>query len=357
MAGKHKLLGVTVITILSGCYASHDTNPGETTVSYKSENAAGDTTVRQAGRASPDSLGAAGRAALGARPAEQTPADTSDVTFQFDVDVPAGGELLRCVYAQMPSDRGVIAVPKVESHYTPGSHHLLAYRSNLTAIPEGKGSPWDCSDGAWQLNQRGAYYEAQQPNEERALPPGIAHKFAPGEIMILQAHYVNARDEELSAHVELTLHPMDPAQVEQEAGTIFFTNVNITVPPHSKATAGMRCTLPQDISLALLWSHMHKRGVHFVATTDDPPAAAALGTLYEAADWNEPKQREYPTDPAVILHAGSHITFACDYQNDSELRYVFGNSAETNEMCILHGMYWPRMPVASEQCLFGATFK
>jgi hypothetical protein len=278
-----------------------------------------------------------------------------DVRYAFDVTIPAGSEQFRCIYAQLPEDRGVVNVNHVESHYTPGSHHLLAYRSNLTSIPEDAAGVWDCADGLWQVNMRGSYYEAQRPDEEHVLPDGIAHKFQPGEVLIVQAHYVNATENDLDAHVEMTLHPTDPSTIEQEAGTIFFNNINIRVPPRASAQSHMRCTLPTDIQLALLWSHMHERGVHFLVETDDPEAVEALGTLYEENDWAEPEQRAYPNDNSAILHEGTHISFSCTYENPNDGVYTFGNSAKENEMCILHGMYWPRMSPVYEQCLLGET--
>jgi hypothetical protein len=277
------------------------------------------------------------------------------VKFAMDLRVPAGTELHRCVYAQFPTDRGVLAVPKVESHYTPGSDHLLAYRSELTAIPDDKQGLLDCYMSGASAQERGSYYEAQQPEEQRELPKGIAHKFQPGEVLILEAHYLNSTDKDIDAHVELITHLMDVNKVEQEAGTIFFNDVNINVPPHGTGRTSMSCPLPQDISLAQLWSHMHARGTKFVAKTDDAEAQKALGTLYEELDWAEPRPRIYPSDPPVVLHSGSRIEFGCEFQNDTDMTFRFGQSAETGEMCILHGMYWPRMPRAAEQCLAGIT--
>lgn len=285
----------------------------------------------------------------------KTSATDDQVKFEMDLKVPAGTELHRCIYAQFPMDRGVIAVPKVESHYTTGSHHLLAYRSELTAVPDGKSGLLDCFSSGASADERGSYYEAQQPNEERELPKGIAHLFQPGEILILEAHYINSTDKDVDAHVELITHTMDPNDVEQEAGTIFFNNVNIMVPPHGTGHSEMNCTLPQDINLALLWSHMHARGVNFVAETTDEDAAKALGTLYKETDWAEPRPRIYPSDPPVVLHKGTQIKFGCDFQNETDMTFRFGQSAETNEMCILHGMYWPRMPRAAEQCMGGMS--
>ena len=280
--------------------------------------------------------------------------DLNPIEFEMDIEVPVGAEMLKCIYAQMPTDR-VTAIGSAESHYTPGSHHLLVYRSDLTSIPANGQGIWDCKDGAWSLHERGAYYEAQQPDAMRALPEGIAHKFQPGEVIIIQSHYINTTQQDIPAHVAFQMHQVEFESVAQEAGTLFFDDLNVSVPAHSRASVTMTCPILDDINPALLWSHMHKRGVHFVATTDDPEAAEALGTLYESSDWSEPQPREYPTDPPVVLHAGSHISFTCEYQNDSDAAFMFGQSAETNEMCILHGMYWPRMTFVGETCLTGVT--
>jgi len=100
---------------------------------------------------------------------------------------------------------------------------------------------------------------------------------------------------------------------------------------------------------------MHKQGSNFIATTDDPVAAATLGTLYQENDWDEPHPRTYPFNPPATLHAGTHITFSCDFSNPTSATITFGQSAEKNEMCILHGMYWPRMTSSAEQCSGGKT--
>jgi hypothetical protein len=289
------------------------------------------------------------------------PTDTTsalpDVHFAMDVKVPAGAELLKCKYVAIPADRGVIAVPSAESHYTPGSHHFLVYRSNLVGVPADQTEVFDCADNDWDHN-RGSYYEAQQPNSSRSLPAGVAQLFQPNEVIILQSHYINAGDSDLDAHAEFILHTMDPAKVEQEAGSILFNNANIFLPPHSRTRVSMTCPLPQDFNPAELWSHMHSRSSNFIATTDDPDAMAALGgVLYMEPNWAEPQPRQYPSTPPITLHAGSHITFSCDMTNETDNTITFGNSAETNEMCILHGMYWPRMtdPDGAEGCRGGAT--
>jgi hypothetical protein len=285
------------------------------------------------------------------------PGALADVQFTLDVTLPAGAERLECMYAAMPSDRGVIAVPSAESHYTPGSHHLLAYRTDLTSIPFDRHGIWDCTnDASWIQHDRGSYYEAQQPDSHRELPPGVAHEFQPGEVILLQSHYVNTTDAAIAAHVVLTLHTVELATITQQAGSIIFSNLNILIPAHSKWRVTMSCKLPQDIHPAELWSHMHKQAVSFIATSDDATAGTALGnSLYTELDWSEPQPRIYPGDPPITLHAGTNITFTCDYENNTNKLISYGESAQTNEMCIFHGIYWPRMAANAEQCRDGKT--
>jgi Copper type II ascorbate-dependent monooxygenase, C-terminal domain len=336
MQGTQLILLGIVVAVSVGCMSSREVDP-------------------EASRASRRLAGATGEADEGSAresdaEGQSAELDLEPLEYEFDVDVPAGAELFKCIYAQTPTDRAT-AVASAESHYTPGSHHLLAYRTSLREIPAGSEGAFDCDDGAINFVQRGSYYEAQQPDERRDLPPGIAHKFEPGEVILIQSHYINPSEEDIAANVQLILHQTDPETVEQEAGTLFFNNVRLQIPPRSKVKVTMTCPLSDDIHPGLLWSHMHKRGVRFTATTDDAEAAEVLGTLYESSDWAEPQPREYPTD--VVLHAGTNIIYSCEYDNDSDIAYRFGESAEHNEMCILHGMYWPRMAGFGENCLSG----
>jgi hypothetical protein len=278
----------------------------------------------------------------------------ADITFTMETSVGPGSEIQECKLVQLPSDRGEIAVPAAESHFTPGSHHFLVYRTNLTTMPDGGGNIVDCTNATAESASfvTGSYFEAQQPDMKHELPAGVAHLFKPGEVVVMQTHYLNASTDVMAAKVTFTLHTMDPAKVEHEAGTILFSNFGLQVPPLSKVSQMRTCPVSttEDMHVALLWSHMHKRGVHFVATTDDP---GVEGPLYETDDWSEPQPRVFSIDPPTTIHAGAHITFACDYDNSTTSSFVYGPSADTNEMCILHGMYWPRVDPVTEFCLAG----
>ena len=277
-----------------------------------------------------------------------------DLVFSLSGHVDAGGEVFNCLYVSMPADAET-AVPSAESHYTPGSHHFLVYRTNYPTIPDGGDTVHPCTDAEQFTGIVGSYYEAQTPDAQRSLPPGVAHIFQPGEVLLLTAHYLNATGVELDTHVEFRLHTMDPANVMEEAGSVYFYNPQIAIPPTSEITVRRTCPIAQDMNLALLWSHMHSRGIGFIATTDDTAATQQAGDLYSTTTWSEPQPRVFPYDPPVTLHAGSTITYACKYRNTTGQTIVSGQSALTNEMCILHGMYWPRQDSKTEMCLTGTS--
>src|SRR5262249_20611527 len=122
------------------------------------------------------------------------------------------------------------------------------------------------------MGSTGSYYEAQTPDAHRDLPPGVAHVFKPGEILILTAHYLNTMTDTIDSTIEFRLHQMDPAMVKEEAGTFFLLDTQLNIPPNSAVTATKACPITKDINLGLLWSHMHSRGYSFRAWTDDKTA-------------------------------------------------------------------------------------
>ena len=125
--------------------------------------------------------------------------------------------------------------------------------------------------------------------------------------------------------------------------------------------------MPQDVNLGLLWSHMHSRGYAFRAWTDDADATQKVGgaDIYDQPGpdgWAEPHVQTYPEDPPVTLHAGSNLMIQCTYRNTTTQTFTFGQSAATAEMCLLHGMYWPRLKDANgsvdsnaERCTSGMS--
>ena len=86
-----------------------------------------------------------------------------------------------------------------------------------------------------------------------------------------------------------------------------------------------------------------QHGTQFVARTRDGQL------VYETNEWADPEPWKF--DPALLIPQGGGIDIHCEYKNDSSNYLSFGESAATNEMCILSGTYYPAPNGASIICM------
>jgi hypothetical protein len=91
--------------------------------------------------------------------------------------------------------------------------------------------------------------------------------------------------------------------------------------------------MPADIEVLIAVSHMHKTAVGFTATTSNGQ------TIYQGTQWSDPVPTKF--NPALVIKQGATITWACTYNNTTGMTLTFGESAATNEMCILAGIAYP----------------
>jgi hypothetical protein len=91
-----------------------------------------------------------------------------------------------------------------------------------------------------------------------------------------------------------------------------------------------------------LASHMHMRATRIVART------GSGRVVYQGTDWDHPVPAVF--DPALELGTDTDITWTCNYNNPTDFTLTFGESAATNEMCILGGTFYPAAS-RSHSCL------
>ncbi len=286
---------------------------------------------------------------------EPSKTDENTLSYSFESDVAAGQETQRCRYVTIPSDRTEYAVGRMTHDYTAGSHHFLVYRTDLEEIPPGGEEFVECDESNWMSVVRGVVYGAQETDGEFNFPAGVAEKFRPGEVMMVQAHYINTASASVHARMNFHMELVDPATVNDEAGVLFFFNPAIYVPGGSAGSAELSCPLPEQATLGFAASHMHWRGVGYEARSTDAAIDAQLGPLYATTEWSEPVPRTFPLDPPAALPAGSSITYRCDFQNSDPMGVTAGSSAQSDEMCMFVAMYWPRQSQEVEYCSNGLT--
>lgn len=262
------------------------------------------------------------------------PIPSGPVTLQMDAfDVGPGQEKFTCQNFSNPFGRDV-DVLQSESFMTPGSHHLFA--SHVAGITDGPLE--DCSG----IEFHPTLHSAQVPHLKMTYPPGVGRFLIGTEGIRILTHYLNTGTSVVHADVRVELTAVDPATIETQASYVFMNTMAIDIAPHTHGTATGSCPVPNDIELIFASSHMHQRGVHFIAKAEDGT------TLYETTQWSDPAPARY--DPPLHVPGGTSITWTCDYDNTTDMTLTFGQSAVTNEMCIFGGIYYPAPQGAGIQC-------
>jgi hypothetical protein len=246
--------------------------------------------------------------------------------------VPQGGEIFKCQTFCNPF--GVdVDVLRTESQMTAGSHHLIVFFEGSRAS-----AAYDC--GGLEFGER--LHGAQTPEYVREYPEGVGMPMAASEGLRFNMHYLNVTAAPITAKVKLTIVAAPAGTVEHQAGFLFFNNMGIDVPPRSRGTATKTCSAPPNVQIMDLLSHMHMHATHIIATTGS-------GTVvYQGTDWDHPKPAVFT--PPLALGNDTAITWTCTYENSGDSRLSFGESAATNEMCILGGTFFPAAQ-RSHHCL------
>jgi hypothetical protein len=243
-----------------------------------------------------------------------------------DIQVPPDTELVKCQNFQNPFGKDV-AIVESDSEMV-SSHHMFVFHD--PSFNADTNSVADCSG----IEFHDLLHMSQTPKQVMAYPPGVGHTLAGTDGLRVLVHLLNTGSETVTAHVTVNFQAVAPNQVQYIAVGLFLNNAILTVPP-GMSTQSRTFTVPSDIEVLIAVSHMHSRATAFSATT------STGATVYQGTSWNEPVPTLF--SPPVSIAAGTVITWACTYNNQTGMTLTFGESANTNEMCILAGMAYPKM--------------
>ena len=98
------------------------------------------------------------------------------------------------------------------------------------------------------------------------------------------------------------------------------------------------CALSKDVTLVNAQSHMHRRGVDYMANLLDA-SGAQVQEIYTSNTWEHVVAKQM--DPAVPLSAGQLIDFRCNYMNNEDHTISQGRTTR-DEMCMFLGLYYPK---------------
>lgn len=237
-----------------------------------------------------------------------------------------GEEKFKC--QEMPNTVGKdIAIVQASATMSKGSHHMFVFYDAMFNQTQALS---DCTGTEFH----NFLILTQSPNETQTYPAGVGRLLKSTEGFRFGMHYLNTTTDPIQANVTARFDYKDASAVQHLAAQMELNNGRLRVPPGT-STASLNFPIPYDISLIYAISHMHKQAVHFKAT-------AAGQTLYETTIWDEPVPKTY--DPALLIPGNSTLTWACDYNNPTSNTLTFGESAQTNEMCIFFGVFYATQP-------------
>ena len=242
--------------------------------------------------------------------------------------VPAGAEAFACQNFANPNGANQLVFVETESFMTTGSHHMFVMEggSNTNGpLETEQTNPQGCNG----LQFSTMVHSAQTPQTTLKYPPGVGAKLNGGTGLRMVAHYFNTSTAAVTPDVRVLLYVANPGEVNQLAGFLFGNLINLNVRAGQTGTAHGTATVPYDVSMLFFVSHMHSHATNFVATVNGQ-------TLYQTTEWDAPEPVVF--DPMKQIAGGSVIDWTCSYDNTTGTRdLTFGESAKTNEMCIING--------------------
>ena len=150
-------------------------------------------------------LSAAGCGSDPPAPVLAPPPDGQGVQIKMTSTLEAGLETERCMFYRVP-DEGLF-VNRQEIRYTPGSHHVLVFKTPYTEVPTttirgetiDTSGVFDCgangATGDWDVQGvAGGAQSAAGPPGIEGLPADTALKIDGGSLLHVNAHYFNASD-------------------------------------------------------------------------------------------------------------------------------------------------------------------
>jgi hypothetical protein len=262
-----------------------------------------------------------------------------------DVTIMPGQEITYCYYFRTPNTEEM-AIKKWSSVMTPGSHHMIMYTTASDTMPPGTISSTAC--GNFSVGNIPSWtYSAQTPTNETALPTDdgtgkpLGQKIAPNTPAYFQMHYLNASDVPIKAHVTLNAEAHAAGAAFTQTAPYVTYNSQISIPPGAiNDVESMTCNVPAGIKFWTMSTHAHKQAIK---TTVKDGGSTSNQIVFTSTDWQHPGAASWPTTPFYTFSTGK-LTYECAYNNtgsNSSTTITSGPSAETNEMCMAVGYYFP----------------
>jgi hypothetical protein len=264
----------------------------------------------------------------------------------------AGEEKTVCTTVRMPNTVDVDVVAMTAT-LAPGSHHLILYRSTATAESTSL-TPCQTFDTVRQGDV--PLLLVGTLNNHLTLPSGAAYHIAAGQMVKIEAHYINATMASIEGRGTVAMTPGEPGGSYQRADVMLCGSVRQLTQqgvPAGQASvildpgfyAGGADVDFTNLSVFGLTSHEHHLGAG--VTIAKSTAATDPGmSLFTTHSWDDPPLLVFDAAHLIRFGANEGLRWQCSYDSlDAQPpptgTTYFGPSALHNEMCFIAIYYYP----------------
>jgi len=261
-----------------------------------------------------------------------------------DIMVSSGQEVTYCYYFHT-SNTQTVAINKWVSTMTPGSHHMIMFLNPGGSQPADGSVDQNCGvgGGSGAANVPVWTYATQTPTQEEDLPADdgagkpLAQNVAPNSAGYFQMHYLNATQAALMVHVDLKAYALPTSTSYTQTAAYVTYNNDISIGPGATGVvATASCPVPSGVKFWTMSTHSHKQSV-------GTQVMDGSSMIFSATDWEHPGSQNWNA-PSFYTFTSPMLTWKCTYDNtgsNAGSTVVAGPSAQTNEMCMATGYYFP----------------
>jgi hypothetical protein len=267
------------------------------------------------------------------------------------ISLAAGEEKTVCSTVRLPNTSDVDVVAMTAT-LMPGSHHLILYRSTAT-VESPALTPCQTFDTVMKGDVPLLIVGTLQ--NQLTLPGGVAYHVAAGQMVKLEAHYINASTSAISGQGTVVMTPSAVGASTQTADLMLCGSMRqLTqqgIPAHQSSVvlnpgfyAGGGDVDFTKLKIFGFTSHEHHLGAG-VTIAKSTSSADPGQSLFTAHDWSNTPLSIFDTDP-ITFASGEGLRWQCSYDSlDAQPpptdTTFFGPSALHNEMCFIAVYYYP----------------
>jgi hypothetical protein len=257
-----------------------------------------------------------------------------------DILLPAGQEFTKCFYFHTPNT-STVAVNKWISDMTTGSHHMIMFLNPGGSQPADGTIDENCGLGGgtttnlpvWTFATQTPHLEEDLPGDDGTGKP-LAQNIPANTAGYFQMHYLNASDTDLMVHVDLKAYALADSTAYTQTDAYITYVYNFSIPGNSTGyQVNGSCDAPSGAKFWTVSSHSHKQST-------DVKVNDGTSLVLDSTDWEHPAVKDWMSNPFYTF-ASNKVSWTCTYNNPNSTAINEGSSAQTNEMCMATGYFFP----------------